>query len=285
MKKSSGSSWWTREAQKEEKTSKPKAPKKTYESKDEKDSLDDDAWTNLPVPEDDELMIEDQEAGQKPRVKEEKVNCQVVRNYHSYSRSSQNSDQEAEARSPSSVSQMPLPTAVSRSSQDIQGVSRMKRTENEEADEPLSHKRLKRSEAIDLQEGEIMKSGNAHVRDDWATVKIDDITEVGEGPINLASWVIIEEPSKWTYDKPSMRPASLLFEALEDQYQKGIGCLMHKLCFEKEDGRVSEVYFEHDLRKNPWAQRRFSTPDKAELLQVKQIHRIMFQGSKGFEGI
>ena len=128
-----------------------------------------------------------------------------------------------------------------------------------------------------------MKEGNACVRDDWATVQVADVTNVGEDPINLASWVIVEEPTGWSYDKPTWRPATLFCEALEDQFQKGIGSQMYKLCFEKADGRVSEVYYEHDLRQKPWVQRRYSSPDKTELLRTKTIHRVLIQGSKEFE--
>ena len=128
-----------------------------------------------------------------------------------------------------------------------------------------------------------MKDGNVHIRSDWVTVIQDDITGVGEDPIETASWVIIEEPTEWTYDRPSMRPAALFSEALEEQYKRGIGCLMHKLRFEKKNGYVSEIFFEHDLRQKPWVQRRYSGADKAKLMHVKQIQRILFQGSKAFE--
>ena len=128
-----------------------------------------------------------------------------------------------------------------------------------------------------------MKEGNVYVRDDWATVQIEDMTAIGEDPINLASWVIIEEPTSWFYNKPTMRPATQFCKALEDQFRKGIGCLMYKLCFEKDNGHVSETYFELDLRGKPWVQRKYSRPDKMELLTTKRIHRILFQGSKEFE--
>ena len=109
------------------------------------------------------------------------------------------------------------------------------------------------------------------------------MTNVGEDPINIASWVVLEEASYWTYNNPSMRPATQFCEALEDQFQKGIGCLMYKLNFEDKDGKVSSAYFEHDLRGKPWVQRKYSGPDKQELLKTKRIHRILFQGSKEFE--
>jgi hypothetical protein len=220
-----------------------------------------------------------------PKTYEEKISHEVLRNRHFYSRPSQATERGMEEVKPpmTSSSQMPLLTENGRTSQENSQASGSKRPEAEDSVEIHNQKKRRLSEIVDYQEGKIMKDGNAYVREDWATVRIEDVSGIGEDPINIASWVVIEEPTKWSYYKPTMRPASLLCEALEDQFQKGIGCVMHKLCFEKEDGDVSETYFEHDLRGKPWVQRKYSRPDKEELLSTKRIYRILFQGSKEFE--
>ena len=148
--------------------------------------------------------------------------------------------------------------------------------------EPEEHNDGKRQkiELVDSQDGEVLKDSNAKVRNDWATVEQRDICGLGEDPVVLAAGIIVEEPSEWTYNRPSMRPATLFSDALEEQYQNNIGCLMHKLCFDKGHGQIAEIYYEHDLRKKPWVQRRYSGTDKARMMHEKQIHRILIQGSK-----
>jgi hypothetical protein len=217
-------------------------------------------WRNVPVPQDDEEK------------KEQKIECVVVQNTHTYSQA-RPSEQDSLMKVPSSSSsQSPTPAVSSR-------VTRLKRARNEEPEDCIDDKRQK-IELVDSQDGEVLKDGNAEVRNDWLTVEQKDISGIGEDPIVLAAWIVVEEPSEWTYNRPSMRPATLFSDALEEQYQNNIGCLMHKLCFDKGHGHSAEIYYEHDLRKKPWVQRRYSGMDKARLIHEKQIHRILIQGSK-----
>ena len=279
-KSSSKNSWQT-----------PERSEKMAEDRDSKElRSDDDAWIKTPVPEEDIPEEDDAEDGMVDIVSEtykEKISHEVLRNRHYYSRPPPilHLETKDDEQSMAPSSQMPFVDAASSCTvhEDSQS-SGSKRDDKEELDEVPDRKKRKTAKIIvDSEEGVVMKEGNACVREDWATVRVADMTNVGEDPINIASWVIIEEPTSWSYGKPTMRPASQFCEALEDQFQNGIGCLTYKLCFEKEDGRVSEVYFEHDLRKKPWVQRRYSRPDKMELLNTKTIHRILFQGSKEFE--
>ena len=124
------------------------------------------------------------------------------------------------------------------------------------------------------------RDGNIIRRGDVKTVEQEDISAVGEDPITQAMWVIIEEPTYGSFNHPWLRPATLLSDLLEKQFQQGIGCQTCKLTFTRADGSTTETLFEHDLRREPWVQKRFQNMDKKHLVSCKQLHRVMIQGSK-----
>ena len=142
------------------------------------------------------------------------------------------------------------------------------------------NERLKELEITDCNEDALSKDGNVITRDDIKTVDQPDIAGVGEDPITQAMWVIIKEPSYMPYGNPWMRPATMLSDKMEQQYQAGIGCQTYSLEFERNDGSTIEHIYEHDFRRAPWVQKRFQNSYKKDLISCKHVHRVLIQGSK-----
>ena len=140
--------------------------------------------------------------------------------------------------------------------------------------------KLKGLEITDCDEDALSKDANVIMRDDIMTIDQPDIAGVGEDPIAQAMWVIIEEPSYKSYGSPWMRPATLLSDKMEQQFQAGIGRQTYSLKFERYDGSTVEHVYEHDFRRAPWVQKRFQNSDKKDLISCKHVHRVLIQGSK-----
>jgi hypothetical protein len=168
-------------------------------------------------------------------------------------------------------------------SADSSGSDRGKKRTREYSPDPNDS--TKKGQCLDVMENKenldsLLKEGNLICRSDIKTVVQEDIAAVGEDPVMQAMWVIVEEASWSSYHFPWLRPATLLSDHLETQYQQGIGCQTCKLTFTKADGSTSSSFFEHDLRRRPWVQKRFNNEDKKYLVSCKQLHRVMIQGSK-----
>ena len=113
--------------------------------------------------------------------------------------------------------------------------------------------------------------GNRVTRDDVTTIPlVPDSTSV----INQAMWMVLEEPSWQSYNTPWLRPAARLSLELESQYQRGQGLKRCELEHEDSKGKISITYFEHDLRNQPWVQRKFKDETRNEVVSSKEIHRF-----------
>jgi hypothetical protein len=150
---------------------------------------------------------------------------------------------------------------------------------------PDPNDRTKKGQCLEIMEDNegldgLYKEGNLISRSDIKTVVQEDIAAIGEDPVTQAMWVIVEQATYGSYHSPWLRPATLLSDHLEEQFQQGIGCQTCKLTFTRADGSTKSSFFEHDLRREPWVQKRFNNEDKKYLVSCKQLHRVMIQGSK-----
>ena len=91
---------------------------------------------------------------------------------------------------------------------------------------------------------------------------------------NQAMWLILEEPIAESYYAPWMRPASRLSTELENQYQSNQGLRQCQLEHQNARGQTSTTYYEHDLRCQPWVQRKFKDQTRQEIVSEKEIHRV-----------
>ena len=128
---------------------------------------------------------------------------------------------------------------------------------------------------IDASSDEINMSGNA-VDDSVKWVPQDDPCTPGR-PVTQAMWLVAEK----SYDYHSQteqtwfRPAVQLSDILEGQYQANVGTQTCEITYPKWDGTFTKHYFEHDLRGQDWAQKRFTDSTRSTVQSTKKIIRVM----------
>ena len=91
-----------------------------------------------------------------------------------------------------------------------------------------------------------------------------------------AIWLIVE-PSRGPYDaygKSWFRPATQLSDLLEEQLSQNIGLQTCTLTYPPKDGESTVHYFEHDLTRDKWMQRRYYDPEHSQFRSQKQIMRV-----------
>ena len=128
---------------------------------------------------------------------------------------------------------------------------------------------------IDASSDEIDMSGNA-VSDSVKWVPQDFLCMQGH-PITQAMWLVVEK----FYDYHSQaeqtwfRPAVQLSDILEGQFQANVGCQTCEIMYHKSDGTFIRHFYEHDLRGQEWAQRRFTDSTRLAVQSTKKILRVM----------
>ena len=153
---------------------------------------------------------------------------------------------------------------------------RDKRARSRSPSEELTQEAKKaRMSVIDASSEEINMSGNA-VGDSVKWVPQDDSCTLGH-PVTQAMWLVAEK----SYDYHSQaeqtwfRPAVQLSDILEGQFQANVGCQTCEITYPKSDGTFIKHYFEHDLRGQEWAQRRFRDSTRSAVQSTKKILRVM----------
>ena len=122
-------------------------------------------------------------------------------------------------------------------------------------------------------------SGNIPINVDGNKIQREDVMTVQQPPdfismTNQAMWLILEEPIEASYYTPWMRPATRLSNELENQYQSNQGLRQCKLEHQNAKGQTSTTHYDHDLRSQPWIQRKFKDETRKEIVSEKEIHRI-----------
>ena len=153
------------------------------------------------------------------------------------------------------------------------GAKRIRSESPSEEQEPSS-KRLKIN-VTDASADEVNKSGNV-VGDNVKWVSQEDPCPLGH-PVTQAMWLVAEKSYDYYsgVDQTWFRPATQLSDMLEAQYQANTGCQTCVLSYPKSDGTIVKHIFEHDLRGQEWAQKRFTNESKSELRTSKKILRLM----------
>ena len=122
-------------------------------------------------------------------------------------------------------------------------------------------------------------SGNEPINVDGNKIERTDVMTVQQPPDfistrNQAMWLIIEEPIPESFYTPWMRPAARLSVELESQYQSNQGLRQCQLEHQNAKGQTFTTYYEHDLRCQPWVQRKFKDQNRLEIVSEKEIHRV-----------